>query len=539
MLMISESNTAMVQNSWLVKIKRKLLLHSRSLTLIGGSFGISAWTMLRFFVKPSTFDLVGQQLLAGQWIKGFHSGATVGPTNYILKMLFVYIPFGWLHISPRLGLVLMTLIIDIATYILLVLVLEKIVLQFFKNLSVVFYLSCLWLALMAGSMYWIQFANSRNIEIVGGLLVVLMGFGYIKSSSIYRLIAITTLSSLVLFADPLQLYMTIVPFLLYEFIVILTSKFNKKNLTKWLGLVVALMLGFVGSKLLTLIAQKIWNVNFIALTFHRNGFNILATITRSLEPAVKQMARLYVGGYEYGRYVEALNLTFVSIIVIIGLYYMFKKLLPIKLTIFVLTFWVCDLAFYILSGQALQNQTSRYLIMTIPIFVILLTGILFINNKLRIKLVISTIIIILINSLTIVSVLTSNWNPSFTKDSHISSVTGFITTNKYPFAYASMDDALPADYYSNSQVKILPLSCNNGILAPSYLFFDEGYYKATSDLKTVTIPLILDGNQISNTPSVCSLASIKSEIGQWQSVKYLSDGSMVLIFNHNQIKSFR
>jgi len=537
--MISESNTAMVQNSWLVKIKRKLLLHSRSLTLIGGSFGISAWAMLRFFVKPSTFDLVGQQLLASQWIRGFHSGATLGPTNYILKMLFVYIPFGWLHISPRLGLVLMTLIIDIATYVLLVLVLEKIVLQFFKNLSVVFYLSCLWLALMAGSMYWIQFVNSRNIEIVGGLLVVLMGFGYIKLSSIYRLIAITMLSCLVLFADPLQLYMTLIPFLLYEFIIILTSKYNKQNLTKWLGLVVALMLGFMGSKLLACIAQKIWNVNFIALTTHRNGFNILATVTRSLVPAVKQMARLYVGGYEYGRYVEALNLIFVSIIVIIGLYYMFKKLLPIKLTIFVLTFWLCDLAFYILSGQALQNQTSRYLIMTISIFVILLTGILSINNKLRIKLVISTIIIILINSLTLISALTSNWDPSFTKDSHISSVISFITTNKYPFAYASMDDALPTDYYSNSQVKILPLSCNNGTLSSSYLFFDKGYYKATADLKTVTVPLILDSNQIVNTPSVCSLVSIKSEIGQWQSVKYLADGSMVLIFNHDQIKSFR
>ena len=539
MLMISKSNTTMVQNSWIVKIKKTLLLHSRSLTLIGGSFGISAWAMLRFFVKPSTFDLVGQQLLASQWIRGFHSGATLGPTNYILKMLFVYIPFGWLHISPRLGLVLMTLIIDIATYILLVLVLEKIVLQFFKNISVVFYLSCLWLALMAGSMYWIQFVNSRNIEIVGGLLVVLMGFGYIKLSSIYRLIAITMLSCLVLFADPLQLYMTLIPFLLYEFIIILTSKYNKQNLTKWLGLVVALMLGFMGSKLLAYIAQKIWNVNFIALTTHRNGFNILATVTRSLVPAVKQMARLYVGGYEYGRYVEALNLIFVSIIVIIGLYYMFKKLLPIKLTIFVLTFWLCDLAFYILSGQALQNQTSRYLIMTIPIFVILLTGVLSINNKLRIKLVISTIIIILINSLTLVSALASNWNPSFTKDSPISSVIGYITTNKYPFAYASMDDALPTDYYSNSQVKILPLSCNNGTLSPSYLFFDKGYYKATADLKTVTVPLILDSNQIVNTPSVCSLASIKSEIGQWQSVKYLADGSMVLIFNHDQIKSFQ
>lgn len=538
-LMISKPNTGIVQNGWLVKLKQEVLLHSRSLTLIGGSFGVSAWAMLRFFVKPSTFDLVGQQLLAGQWTKGFHAGATIGPTNYILKMLFVYIPFRWLHFSPRLGLVLMTLIIDVATYVLLVLALEKIFLQFFKKINVVFYLSCFWLALIAGSMYWIQFANSRNLEIDGGLLVVLIGFSYIKTSSINRLVAITALSSLVLFADPLQFYMTLIPFLLYEFIIIWGSKFNKQDLTKWLRLVAAIILGFAGSKLLILIAQKIWNVHFIALTFHRNGYNILATITHSLEPAVKQMARLYVGGYEYGRYVEALNLVFVSIIVIIGLYYMFKKLLPIKLSIFILTFWICDVAFYILSGQALQNQTSRYLIMTIPIFVILLIGILSINNKLRIKILISTIIIILINSLTLVNVIAHNWNPSFTKDSAITSVIGFMTTNKYPFAYASMDDALPADYYSNSQVKVLPLSCNNGILSSSYLFFDEGYYKATADIKTDTVPLILDGNQIENTPSVCSLTSIKSEISQWQSVKYLSDGSMALIFNRDQLKSFR
>lgn len=514
-------------------------LHSKYIALALGSLIVSAWAMLRFFIKPSTFDLVGQQLLSRQWINGFHSGATVGPTNYILKMIFIYIPFSWLHLSPRLSLILMTLIIDIATYVLLVLVLRSIVIRLNIKVGSVFYLCCLWLALMAGSMYWIQFSNSRNLEIVGGLFVVLLGFNYLKSGSLKGLMAIGLVSSIVLFADPIQLYMTFIPFLIFEAINIFIIKSKQKDRTKWLYLFLAVAAGFIGSKLLSLIAKKLLNVNFLALTTHTNNLGLLGATFHGIVPAFKQIARLYVGGYEYGHVIEALNLLFVLAIVLIGLYYMIKKILPRDLGLFILCFWGLDLAFYIVSGQALQSQTSRYLIMTIPIFFILLSSVLAIKNRYRLPLIVLTCLLIIINLLSLFSGLARDFNTSFPKDSHIYAISSFMKSGKYPFAYASMDASLPSDYYSNGQVKLLPLSCNNGVLVPSLLFFDKAYYDQTSAIKSKLVPVILDGDQIVNTPSVCSLSSIKAEIGQWQSESQLSDGSLVLIYPSSQLGSFK
>lgn len=523
----------------LASLRSGLEFHSKYIALILGSLIISAWAMLRFFIKPSTLDLVGQQLLARQWIHGFHSGATLGPTNYILKMIFIYIPFTWLHLSPRLSLVLMTLIVDVATYVLLVLVLKSIVIHLNKKIGSGFYLCCLWLALMAGSMYWIQFSNSRNIEIVGGLFVIVLGFRYLKSGSLKTLLAIGLVSSLVLFADPLQLYMTLIPFLIFEAINLFVLKSKNKDLSKWLYLFFGILAGFAGSKLLSLAAKKLLNVKLIALTTHTNNLGLLGATYHGIEPAFKQIARLYVGGYEYGRVIEALNLLFVLAVVLIGFYYLIKKLLPLNLGIFILCFWGLDLAFYIVSGQALQLQTSRYLIMTLPIFFILLTSVLAVKNRYRLPLVMLTCLLVVINTVSLFSGLARNWDTSFSKDDHIYSITSFMKSSKYPFAYASIDASLPSDYYSNGQAKLLPLNCINGVLVPSLLFFDKAYYDQTSELKSKLVPLILDGNQIVNTPFVCNTSSIKAELGQWQSESQLPDGSLVLIYSSSQLGSLK
>ena len=112
-------------NKELFETNTNLLKRCRLLIILLGSLIVSAWTMLRFFVKPSTFDLVGQQLLTRQWLSGLHAGSTVGPTNYILKMIFLYSPLQWTPGSPRLKLVLLTIILNIVTFVLLVLILEK------------------------------------------------------------------------------------------------------------------------------------------------------------------------------------------------------------------------------------------------------------------------------------------------------------------------------------------------------------------------------------------------------------------------------
>ena len=529
-----------IQSNALTSLWSILEVRSKYIAFIGGSLIVSAWAMLRFYIKPSTLDLVGQQLLARQWIHGFHSGATVGPTNYILKMIFIYIPFSWLHLNPRLSLVIMTLLVDIATYVLLVLVLRSLYVELLhKKVSSVFYLCCLWLALMAGSMYWIQFSNSRNLEIVGGLFVVLLGFKYLKSGSLKLLVAIGLVSSLVLFADPLQLYMTVIPFLVFEAIDIVLNKSKQKDCIKWLYLLISLAAGFAGSKLLIYIAKKIWHVNLLALTTHRNNLSFAAATFHGIEPALKQMARLYVGGFEYGRIIEAFNLLFVAVILLVGLFYTLKKLLPKRLVVFFLSFWALDLIFYIVSGQALQFQTSRYLIMTLPIFFIFLAGILTIKNRYHRPLIIFTCLLVVINAAGLFSGVARNWDTSFSKDNYVSSITSFMKSNGYPYGYGSIDTSLPTDYYSNGQVKLLPLNCANGNLIPSLLFFDKAYYIHTSELKSELVPVILDGNLITNTPSVCTPESIEAELGNWQSASRLSDGSLVLIYPSSQLGSLK
>jgi hypothetical protein len=518
-------------------ICRFIVKNSRVLVLIFGSLSVSAWTMVRFFLKPSTFDLAGQQVLIRQWLNGFHSGATLGPTNYILKMLVIYAPFQWLPGSARTKLVAMTLLINIITFVLIVLLLEKLIKQFFPKIEKSFYLVCLWLSLIAGSMYWIQFSNSRNLEVIGGLLFIYLAFKYIRRSSIFLFVSMVVLLSLLMFADPLQLYMSVLPMLLFGFILYLHEKHDRRRLINWVALVSAVVIGFLGSRLLTLVAKRIWNVSFIAVTTHTNGLSLTNTVVHGIVPAVKQIARLYVGGYEYGRNVEALNLLFVIGILVIGLWYILKKLLPIKFTYFVLSFWLLDIGFFIASGQALQNQTSRYLIMTIPIFILFLAAILSIKTKLRKLLLLATVIVIGANSITLTKILAENWNTSFNKDDHVYSVISYMGKHNYLFAYSSMDSALPADYFSNGRVSLLPLNCTGSTLSPSYLFFDKAFFDKTADSTTLVVPLILDGNQIENNPSVCSLQNIEAQFGNWQATDKLSDGSVILLYNTSQLNT--
>src|SRR5207237_524728 len=93
-------------------IKAKIR-HPRSshwLTIVFGCLIISAWTLIRFFNRGPNFDQVGQQALAHQWLHGLHSGSVIGPTNYVLKMFFVYTPLDFVPLPAQFKLVFMTLL---------------------------------------------------------------------------------------------------------------------------------------------------------------------------------------------------------------------------------------------------------------------------------------------------------------------------------------------------------------------------------------------------------------------------------------------
>jgi len=524
-----------LKKSYLYKL---VSAHIEFMSVALGSLIVSAWTMLVFFVKPSTFDLVGQQVLSRQWMSGFHSSAVVGPTNYILKIILLYIPLNHLPGSARLKLVLITLLLNIVTYILLVFIIKRIYKLFFNNLSNKFYLVSLWLATIAGSMYWINYSNSRNIEIVGGLFIVYLGLKLNEKTKLLRYFLIAGLSGIVFFADPLQLYMSAIPLIVYlgfKFLFYNRSKSEFITVTK---LVVSIFIGYFVSQVLNYLAKRIFGVKFIGLTTHAQGYSRVQTLLHGTIPSFKHLAQLYTAGYQLGRVVEAINIGFTVIIVLIGIYYVFKKLIPRKFSWFVAIFWISNLFFYVLSGQSLQTGTERYLIMTVPIMVLVFVSVIQTKHKLRQAILYLTSLVVALNFVVLISNLGIDLNPSFSKDNHIYSVINFMEANHYSYSYSGMYTGLPSDYFSNGSVNLLPLSCNpRGNLTASYLFFDASYYKYVTLKDQKYVPLILDGNQINNLPNICTEQNIVSEFGSYTSSTKLSDGSTVLIYQSNKLQS--
>ena len=96
------------------KLKNRII---STLVLVVGSFIITAWTAFKFSTQTIKYDIVGQQLLARQWVDGNFGGSVSAPTNYIIKMLALYMPADILHLDPKLFLIVSTIIINIVTFI--------------------------------------------------------------------------------------------------------------------------------------------------------------------------------------------------------------------------------------------------------------------------------------------------------------------------------------------------------------------------------------------------------------------------------------
>jgi len=511
--------------------------NARLLAMLAGSFIISIWTMVRFFSKSSNFDLVGQQVLAHQWLTGLHGGAIIGPTNYILKIFVLYMPLDMIHVSQRGKLVFMTLLVNVVTYILMILLLEKVWRLFYSRIPKSFYTAMLWLALAAGSVFWIQFTNSRNIEVVGGLLLVYLMLRLLKAAPTIKLSMLLVLvASILFFADPLQVYMTAIPALAYVFVLFFADRSNQK-FSRVLLILGALTVGFVMSKCIALGIESIFKTNFLVVANQRTG-SLFATLIDSAIPLSKQTARLYVAGYELGRFVEALNLLFVLGIGVLGVWYVWKRIIPRKLGLLVGLFWITDALVYMASGQALQSGTSRYLIMTVPFFVLFAAAVVSAKTKHKPVILLATIILLCVNSGALVYAFTQSWNPQFTKDAHSYAVITYMKDHSFTHGYASMDAALPVNYLTSGSVRLLPVKCEAGnTIQPAFLFFDKTYYEnimsASADSE---VPLILDGDQIANSPNVCTKEDIRASLGNWQAQDKLRDGSDVLLYDAGQIR---
>ncbi len=503
--------------------------NAQLLTIITSLIAIYFWTIIRFFRSIPTFDLVGQQGLVHQWFNGQHSYSIIGPTNYIWKMFLFYVPLEHLPGSPKINLLLLSLITNTITFIIIYFVLKKLYQFFFKKINIGFYLSIIWFALVSGSVYWIQFTNSRNIELGLGLLAAYLMIKSINVIRLNELIYTTLIFIFICFSDPLQIYMTIIPSIIYLI--------YKKGYRLAVGFVLLLGSSYILSRGLMKIISSSLGATLIPVTTHTNGYSTMQTIIHGTVPGIKQAARLFVGGHEQGWLIEGLNLLMCLSILIIFIYYIFRNKINKDFMVFVSIFFVIDMVFYIASGQSLQFQTSRYLIVTVPIFILVIVKTLSVKSKLKPLMIPSFIALLLINYLGLVVALSNPSTTSSKSYQHLSSVIEYVKSQKNNVAYTSIDSALPSNYFSGFKVKLLPLGCiNNNQLTKSYLFYDKLGFELTMSTGQ-EVPIILDGGSINNYPCSATEANIIKQLGDPIRKDRLSDGSVVLIYPYQKINT--
>jgi hypothetical protein len=500
--------------------------HTRLLAYGGGSLIISTWTILRFLTQRTIFDLVGQQVLSQQLLHGGITGAGIGVTNYIPKMLALYAPMIMLPGSPRLKLAVVTVFINITTLVLLGLVLEKILRAFDVRVGGALYVALLWLAAIAGSVFWIQFANSRNLEVVGGVALLYMGLHYLEQPRRKGLIVVLLFSALLFFADTLQVYMTAVPLVLYG-----ASLYHDKwSRIAWLT--GALAAGLIVSKLLFVFAAHLLSIHFIQDT-NKVGLPSPHTLVSGMIGALTGAARLYSGGVDAGNIRRVCNGIFLCVLASAVIYGIWRKLYPQRLLLFVAYILVINVAVYILSGQAAHADTERYLIMTAPAVLLLLGASQKVWQRFRIPGITIVSLFLLMNVVFLGKAAVQGARLDFSQDAHLASVERYVAQHPEILPYSSMDTGIPGSYLSGSDSKApLPLSCTSTGLVKDSLFYSQTTFQKREAKRSYTLSaIILDGNTINNVPSVCDETQIEAQLGKPSTVTATDDGSIVLLYS--------
>lgn len=512
--------------NWL-RARRRLLVY------ILGSCVVAIWTLLRFFTKRTIFDLVSQQVIVQQWLHGTMIAAHMGQTAYIPKMLLLYVPLDTLPGSPRLKLILLTLLINIASFVLLGIMLEKTLRAFNVRTGNTLYAALLWLSTIAGSVFWIEFANSRNLEVVGGLLWAYLSIRYLQQASWQRAVGLILLGGAVFFGDPLQVYMTAAPLLVYAAALTITKRTRLASTAQVAGITIA---GYLLASLLFALAGHQLHITFTDTGSASTPAVSPSWALHSLSGTAKAATSLFAGAADAGRVRELVNIGFAAVAGTAFVYSVVRCWIPRRLVLLLVCMAAVDTAVYIASGQALQGEaTSRYLIMLAPAAVLALAATRIPRTARPYSLALVAALV-MANVALLGNALRSNWNTSFPQDAHLESAYRYISAHPKTHLYASTDTAMPVLYlHALAADRGLPLGCASGRLVRTY--FSMGADFAHDDAApNATAAILLDGDTITNAPNTCTISSVTDQLGEPLRVDHTDDGSSVLLYHQAQLQ---
>lgn len=509
------------------------------LTLIAGSGIVTAWTFFRFATKSINFDLVGQQLLTRQWLEGNVEGSVTAPTNYIVKMVALYLPGDMLGIDPKLFLVISTVLINIATFVGLYFILKAILRFFSVKPSVFFNLSMLWLATISGSVFWIQFTNSRNLELVAGLVLLYLGLLIYRKITVFRSVVFMLLAGLTYFADPLQLMMTSVILVAYLLIDAIILQKKKASILRTAVIIGFVGIGYILSLLAVALVAHLTNVEFFSVSSLSQSLAIFTNLQTVVIETAKNTIRLIAGTNEMGVWRQVLNIMLVAILSIGAVASVYIARRQHKNFIVLLgLFFIVPLGVYAASGQPVfQTDTSRYLILLALALILLFSALDLkrLSRRMHFTLTAITVIFITVGAISLVTSTIPATSKGILSSEKIQARYQYLEQHNFSYGYASMDTAIPAQYlYGKKGMEtLLPLSCNGKQLRKVTLFFDKNVFIKTEGGQAL-VPIILDRNSIKNHPHQCTVKVITKQLGDPLRVDR-SNGDTVLIYSADSL----
>ena len=498
-----------------------------------GSSVIALWTLLRFFTQRTIFDLVSQQVIVHQWLHGTMTAAHMGLTAYVPKMLLLYVPLDLLPGSPRLKLILLTLAVNITTFVLLGLVAEKILREFGVPIRRMFYAALLWLSVIAGSVFWIEFTNSRNLEVVGGLFWIYLGLRHLRRPSWRLLIGMVAFGSLLFFDDPLQFYMSALPLAAYAVGLLITKKHAVKTVAELVGVT---LVAYLGSKLVFVSAEHLLQLSFSDTGGSTVPHINLAWMRQSVTGSAKSALSLFAGDATAGQLRKVLNLGLL-LLGVVGMGYAFlRRLMPQRLAALIGCMVVIDMVVYVLGGQAVQGAaTSRYLIMLAPAFLVAVGTVQLPRNAQR-PVAIVLACVVCLNLATLGGTLQKRWDISFPQDAHIESAYRYTLAHPEVHAYASADTAMSLLYLHNlPAAKMLPVGCLAGRVVSTHYSMDREFARNARAGKAIAA-IVFDGEVITNNPNACTPATIATQLGKPLALQRSDDGSLIMLYRQSNVR---
>jgi len=498
-----------------LRVHHWLVFRARLLTLSFGAIVVAIWTVLRHITNGVNFDVVGQIGLAQQWTHGLTSGAQLGTTSYLLKMP-LYMLANISGLSPMNRILLLALLFNIVTFVLLVVLFEKIANLYHVGNRSWLYIALAWLTTIAGNVYWVDYANSRNLETVGGIWFLYLILKYVKQRRLIGLVWIGLVATLVFFADPLQLYVCGLGVCLFA-ISRMVVKRSKAELQLSLNLIFITIVGFVGSQGLFWFAKKVLPITFLTAP------NAHEALTAQGLPHVAQTivantfavfgANFWPRPYDLNTGREVLNIIMLASFVFLLIKLWHKKQRRV-VYLLVSSGVIANYAVYVLSGQVLQWATSRYLIM-LPLLLVLLVAVRSdeLGAKYRRKLQYGWMFIILLCGIMLLGALVHSWPNRHSKDTSIFATVSFMKQHQFHLALGSRGTGIDTSYFSKGEATVLPMACGpDHLLQPTNLFYDNAAFEKLNEY-TGAVPILLEGDHIQFGAQTCSRLDIIAQFG--------------------------